>query len=350
MLYRIYRPKTFAEIEGQEAVVQTLQGALISGRIGHAYFFAGPRGTGKTTMARLLAKAINCQQSKTQSLNDQFQTEPCNSCFSCTEINAGKSMDLIEIDAASNRGIDEIRNLKESAGTAASSSAYKVFIIDEVHMLTTPAFNALLKTLEEPPSHTIFILATTEPHKVPDTILSRVQRFEFKKLDRNQIITKLKKIAKAEKLNIEDEALPMIATASSGSLRDAESALAKIMAYAGAKITADQTSAILGIIPSHVHEQMLTYIHGKQVAPALEQVRTLYESGINLEHFTKQFIDHVRGELIDQLQNPTNHYPLSTSSLVQIIERFMSARADFKHSPIPQLPLELAIIDLTHTD
>lgn len=351
-LYRIYRPTTFAELSGQEHVVQTLQGALKSGRIGHAYFFAGPRGTGKTTMARLLAKTLNCEKRPVMQPGDRrMPVEPCNKCHSCTEINAGKSMDLIEIDAASNRGIDEIRNLKESAGTAASSSAYKIFIIDEVHMLTTPAFNALLKTLEEPPSHTLFILATTEPHKVPETILSRVQRFEFKKLDSKEIIAKLKKIAKAEKLAIEDDALPLIATAASGSLRDAESALAKIMAYAGNKITADQTSAILGIIPSRVHEQLLTNIHAKQTAPAIEQIKSLHESGINLEHFTKQFIDHVRTELIAQLKvGPSGDLkvrPWDAAFLVHTIERFMTARADFKYSPIPQLPLELAIIDLT---
>src|SRR3989344_4685027 len=204
MLYRKYRPKTFAQIEGQEHVVRTLQGALASGRVGHAYFFAGPRGTGKTTMARLLAKAVNCQQRVTQNAQREASDatrytlhEPCNACYSCQEINAGKSLDLIEIDAASHTGVYNIRSVIDSAQTAASTGAYKIFIIDEVHMLSKSSFNALLKTLEEPPSHTLFILATTEPHKVPETILSRVQRFEFKKLDSEEIVAKLKKIAKA---------------------------------------------------------------------------------------------------------------------------------------------------------
>ena len=345
-LYRTYRPKTFSEIEGQQHVVQTLQGALKSGRVGHAYLFCGPRGTGKTTMARLLAKAVNCQ-----TLHDtRYTAEPCNQCFSCNEINAGKSMDLIEIDAASNRGIDEIRNIKESAGTAASSSSHKIFIVDEVHMLTTPAFNALLKTLEEPPSHTVFILATTEPHKIPETVLSRVQRFDFQKLDQTQIIEKLQKVAKAEKLNIDGESLQLIATSASGSLRDAESALAKVIAFtvptgrqAGGAITAGETSKILGVIPATVHAELLGMLKNKQSAQALAHVGSLYSSGVNLEQFTKQFIEHTRAELISNSQFSISNTPF----LVATIQRMMTARQEFKHSPIPQLPLELAIIDLT---
>jgi DNA polymerase-3 subunit gamma/tau len=190
-LYRKYRPKLFAEVEGQEHIVRTLEGALLSGRVGHAYLFCGPRGTGKTTVARLFAKSLNCTN------RGAGKFEPCNNCDSCLAINEGRSLDLIEIDAASNRGIDEIRNLKDSARVAAASSNYKIFIVDEVHMLTKDAFNALLKTLEEPPSHVIFIMATTEPHKILETILSRVQRFDFKKISPELIIRKLKKIAKA---------------------------------------------------------------------------------------------------------------------------------------------------------
>src|SRR3989344_3164059 len=340
MLYRTYRPKTFSEIEGQQHVVQTLQGALKSGRVGHAYLFCGPRGTGKTTMARLMAKAINCEKRKAKS---KKLTEPCNDCFSCNEINAGKSMDLIEIDAASNRGIDEIRNVKDSAGTAASSSSHKIFIVDEVHMLTTPAFNALLKTLEEPPSHTVFILATTEPHKIPETILSRVQRLDFRKLSNDQIISKLRTVAKAEKLQIDDESLHLLATAASGSLRDAESALAKVMAFTGTTIKSTQTSAILGIIPATTHKEFLGLLTKNDTNGALAHVSILHESGVQLEHFTKQFIDYARGELIAALQQRTD-----PKFLVRVIERFMQARAEFRHTPIPQLPLELAVIDLTH--
>lgn len=347
MLYRIYRPKTFAEIEGQEHIVRTLRGALSSGRPGHAYFFAGPRGTGKTTMARLFAKALNCEKRpKGVASNDKI--EPCNKCASCTEINAGRSLDLIEIDAASNRGIDEIRSLKDSAGVAASSSSYKIFIVDEVHMLTTPAFNALLKTLEEPPSHTIFILATTEPHKVPATILSRVQRFDFKKLSSAEISTKLRKIAKAEKLALDDASVELLTTYASGSLRDAESALAKMMAYAGSKITGEQTSAILGIIPAHVHAALLDAIFQKKPDIALAQIEALHTEGMNLEQFTKQFIEHTRAELMTTIQSPRPD-GRGAPFLVRVLQELMQARTAIKASPIPQLPLELAIVELTQS-
>lgn len=334
-LYRKYRPSTFSEVEGQEHVVQTLQGALASNRVGHAYFFAGPRGTGKTTMARLLAKAVNCTKRK--------GVEPCNECYSCQEINAGKSLDLIEIDAASHTGVDNIRSVIDSAQTAASTGTYKTFIIDEVHMLSKSSFNALLKTLEEPPTHTMFILATTEPHKVPETILSRVQRLDFKKLNREQIVEKLKRVAKAEKLTIDDGSLELLVTAASGSLRDAESALAKVMAFAGTKITTTKTSAILGVIPTETHAKLLETIHQKQSAQAIALIAQLHDDGVNLDHFTKQFIEYVRGVLIEAIKS-NKHDP---KFLVSVIERFIQARTESKHAPIPQLPLELAIIDLT---
>ncbi len=349
-LYRRYRPTTFADIEGQEHVVRTLQGALTSGRVGHAYFFAGPRGTGKTTMARLLAKAVNCQQSEAQNLNAKFQTEPCNACYSCQEINAGKSLDLIEIDAASHTGVDNIRSVIDSAQVAAATAAYKVFIIDEVHMLSKSSFNALLKTLEEPPAHTMFVLATTEPHKVPETILSRVQRLDFKKLNREQIVEKLKRVAKAEKLTIDDGSLELLVTAASGSLRDAESALAKVMAFAGTTITTAQTSAILGVIPAETHAKLLETIHQKKSAEAVAQLGELHDAGVNLDHFAKQFIEHVRSVLISSLTlHATRDALHDPTFLVKVIERFMEARAASRHTPIPQLPLELAVIDLTRT-
>ncbi|MDO8584468.1 MAG: DNA polymerase III subunit gamma/tau [bacterium] len=334
-LYRKYRPQTFADIEGQEHVVQTLQGALASGRVGHAYFFAGPRGTGKTTMARLIAKALNCTNRK--------EEEPCNKCYSCTEINAGKSLDLIEIDAASHTGVDNIRSVIDSAQTAAATGTYKTFIIDEVHMLSKSSFNALLKTLEEPPAHTMFVLATTEPHKVPETILSRVQRLDFHKLNREQIVEKLERVAKAEKLTIDDGALELLVTAASGSLRDAESALAKVMAFAGTKITTAQTSAILGVIPAETHAKLLETIHQKQGSEAIAQLTQLHDDGVNLDHFAKQFIEYVRGVLIEAITK-NNHDP---KFLVNVITRFLEARSASKYSPIPQLPLELAVIDLT---
>lgn len=348
-LYRKYRPKTFAEVEGQTHIVRTLQGALSSGRIGHAYLFCGPRGTGKTTLARLFAKALNCEKRGQQA-------EPCNQCSVCIEINTGRSLDLIEIDAASNRGIDEIRNLRDSARVAAASSTYKIFIIDELHMLTPPAFNALLKTLEEPPGHIIFILATTEPHKVLETILSRVQRFDFKKITPEQIEKKLLRVAKAEGVNIELEAISALASVSGGSLRDAESSLAKLIAFAGNKISTADTAEILGIVSLQTHEQLLSEIIGNQNQEAIKLISQVFEAGVDMDNFTKQFIAYVRTKLLNSINSNT---PLATAAatdsgrnesdkLVRILNTFINARAELKHSPIPQLPLELAILELTN--
>ncbi len=362
VLYRKYRPKTFAEIEGQEHIVRTLQGALLSGRVGHAYLFCGPRGTGKTTMARLLAKALNCLKRK-----EKGDTEPCNACPFCHDINEGRSLDLVEIDAASNRGIDEIRNLKDSAMVAAPGGNYKVFIIDEVHMLTPPAFNALLKILEEPPAHVVFVLATTEPHKVIDTILSRVQRFDFKKISADRIVGKLKRIVRTEKIDVEEPALIALAAAASGSLRDAESALSKLISYAdiGIRITVKDTAEILGVVPLQVHENLIDLIIQKKPQEAIAQISTLFESGVELEYFNRQFIHHLRALLIAKIgylpaipavqatvidqRSPGGNATLTPEFLIKAINLFVKAGAELKFSPIPQLPLELAILELTKT-
>ena len=370
VLYRKFRPKTFAEIEGQEHVVRTLQGALLSGRVGHAYLFCGPRGTGKTTMARLLAKSLNCLNYDREGISKKNKGDvPCNKCKFCDAINNGNSLDLIEIDAASNRGIDEIRNLKDSAMVAAPGGNYKVFIIDEVHMLTPPAFNALLKILEEPPTHVVFVLATTEPHKVIDTILSRVQRFDFKKISTDGIVGKLKRIARTEKINIEEPALVALAVAASGSLRDAESALSKLIAYTGSeKITAEDAAVILGVVPLQVHEGLIDLIARKKPQEAIAQISTLFESGVELEHFNRQFIRHLRALLIAKIgylptvqtalaglplgRSPTGEpaqTDLTPEFLIKAINLFVKAGAELKFSPIPQLPLELAILELTKT-
>jgi len=311
----------------------------LSGNVGHAYLMAGPRGTGKTTMARLLAKALNCTSRKTS-------TEPCNNCSSCIEINEGRSLDLIEIDAASNRGIDEIRNLKDSARVAATSGNYKVFLIDEVHMLTPPAFNALLKILEEPPTHVVFILATTESHKVPETILSRVQKFDFKKINPEQVIEKLKREAKSEKVAIDGQALAMLASASGGSLRDAESALSKIIAYAGDKINAADVAEILGIVPAQVHEKLIQLISQKKPHEAIVEIANLYESGVDLDNFVKQFVRHLRSSLIVSISGPQQGQ-VSPELFIKTINAFVKASSELKFSPVPQLPLELAILEVT---
>ena len=341
--YRKYRPQLFAQVEGQEHVVRTLQGALLSGNPGHAYLFCGPRGTGKTTLARLFAKALNCE------VRTAKQFEPCNQCSVCTAITAGNSLDLIEIDAASNRGIDEIRNLKEAARVAATGARYKIFIIDEAHMLTKDAFNALLKTLEEPPAHVLFVLATTEPHKLLETILSRVQRLDFKKIPSAQIIGKLQKLAQAETLAIEPAALGIVANYAGGSLRDAESALAKLVAYAGKTVTTEHAQTILGLVPIEIQTALLTAIAERNSTGALTQLANLYENGADLEHFAGQFVSYVRGELLTLVGQPLATTSVITPTfLVKVINTFVRARNELRHSPIPTLPLELAVLELTN--
>ena len=354
MLYRKYRPQTFGGIVGQEHVTRILKGAVSTGRVGHAYLFTGPRGTGKTTLARIFAKALNCINRKENSF------EPCDKCSFCIDVGLNRSLDLIEIDAASNRGIDEIRNLKESALVAAPSGKYKIFIIDEVHMLTKDAFNALLKILEEPPSHVVFILATTEAHKVMPTVLSRVQRFDFKKLTPKEITHKLKEIAKAERIDIDDECLSVIAAASDGALRDAEVFLTKVRTSANGKITLENALTILGLIPAKYHTEFFEYLISNNKSGAINFIQKISSSGVDLENFTKDFLEYLRRILIHKVSPATlasfGDTPdqesaklalqIENPKLVRMIMLFTSARAEIKNSPIVQLPLELAILEL----
>ena len=346
MLYRKYRPQTFAQVVGQEHVVKTLKGALTTGRIGHAYLFTGPRGTGKTTLARIFAKALNCKKIK--------NGEPCNECNSCVGVNQGNLMDMIEIDAASQTGVENIRELTDSATVAAPSGGYKIFVIDEVHMLSKSAFNALLKTLEEPPSHFVFILATTEPHKILPTVLSRVQRFDFRRLIPGQIFIKLKEIAKAEKINIEDEGLKAIAAASDGALRDAEVSLSKFRSYQS-KISVDEVNDALGLVPFKYHPEFFGYLVANDKVSALQFIQKIHESGIDLEHFTKDFIEYIRKVLMSKInpatltamgEEPMVNWQIDGAKLVKMINLFTSARNEIKTSPVVQLPLELAVLEL----
>ena len=354
MLYRKYRPQQFGEVVGQEHVVKTLKGALITGRVGHAYLFTGPRGTGKTTLARVFAKALNCPNRKPGSF------EPCDKCSFCLDVNNNRSLDLIEIDAASNRGIDEIRNLKESALVAAPGGKYKVFVLDEVHMLSKDAFNALLKILEEPPSHVVFILATTEAHKVLPTVLSRVQKFDFKKLTPKEISLKLKAIANAEKIDIDDNGLYAMAVAADGAMRDAEVFLTKIRTSHNGKISSEAVYTTLGLIPSKYHTEFLGYLISNNKADAINFIQKISNSGIDLENFTKDFLGYLRKILIHKVSPATlvsfGEQPdlesaklallVENQNLIRMINVFTLARSEIKNSPIPQLPLELAILEL----
>jgi DNA polymerase III subunit gamma/tau len=290
VIARKWRPQTFAEVVGQEHVTRTLANAIVSGRVAHAYIFSGARGVGKTTTARILAKALNCAKGPA--------AEPCNECDSCREISSGSSLDVIEIDAASNRGIDQIRELREMVRYAPASSRYKVVILDEAHMLTDEASNALLKTLEEPPDRVVFILATTEPDNLAETIRSRSQHFHFRALSFAEITAALGQIATQEKWNIESGALAVMARAAEGSLRDALSLLEQARAYSGETISDAQVRELLGVVPQETLDQLTAAIEQRSAELALQLVHGLLAQGQNLPSFCREAIGHFRNLLV----------------------------------------------------
>ena len=362
MLYRKYRPQKFSEIVGQEHVVKTLQGALESGRVGHAYLFTGSRGTGKTSLARIFAKTLNCQKRLIRS----DLKEPCNDCHFCFAANQGNSLDLIEIDAASRTGVDDIRELNDSAMVAAPSGGYKIFLIDEVHMLSKSAFNALLKTLEEPPKHVVFILATTEPYKILPTVLSRVQRFDFKRLNQGQISEKLKMIAGKEGIKINDEAIKTIAMSADGALRDAEVALTKIRASVdpSKEVSAEDVNEILSLVSYKYYPEFLGRLLNNDRIGSMEIIQKIHMSGADMENFTGNLVEYLRDVLMAKI-NPAVLASVSgmndeetknisalgqsidSQRLIKMIVSFSNARNEIKHSPVPQLPLELTVIEMT---
>ena len=289
-LYRKYRPKSFEDVVGQKVIKQTLTNSIINDKISHAYLFTGPRGTGKTSIAKILAKIVNCELLK--------NTTPCNKCVSCTQINNKQNTDIIEIDAASNNGVDEIRELRDKVGLVPSFGKYKVYIIDEVHMLTTAAFNALLKTLEEPPKHIIFILATTEPHKIPTTILSRCQRFDFKKISISDIKTRLTYICEQENINIEEEAIELIGKLSDGGMRDSVSLLDQLTAYTTDKITVSDVNDVYGTITEKEICELLTLIYNNKLSESFDLITKYDEDGKNLTKIIETIIEFLKNTLI----------------------------------------------------
>ena len=357
VLYRKYRPQKFSEFIGQEHIVKTLTNAILEGMVSHAYLFSGPRGSGKTTLARLLAKAVNCEKRK--------GFEPCDQCSSCKEITQGRAIDLIEIDAASHRGIDEIRELKNGIRFGPTKSKYKVFIIDESHMLTREASNALLKTLEEPPSNTIFILATTQIYKMIPTIISRCQRFDFRRLTLPEIMKKLERISEKEKVKIERAALEFIALNAEGSFRDAESLFDQVLTFSGQKkeIKSEDIKNLLGFIETRKVVEFTDFILKKDAPGAFQFLSEIREGGVNLQQFAKAFIEYLRKTLIFKTvgeENPAiagltkeeekklgeQAVSFKKDQLKKVLETFLEAENKMRYSSIPQLPLELAIIEV----
>ncbi|MFC1652017.1 DNA polymerase III subunit gamma/tau [Patescibacteria group bacterium] len=351
-LYLRWRPQVFNELAGQDHIKKTLLNALKEGKVGHAYLFCGPRGTGKTTTARLLAKALNCESPK--------KGEPCNKCEGCEEINENKALDLIEIDAASNRGIDEIRDLREKVRVAPAKSKYKIFIIDEVHMLTKEAFNALLKTLEEPPKHVVFILATTEIQKVPVTIISRCQRFDFHLIGQENLKDKLKKIVKKEEIDLDDKSLDLIVRKAKGSYRDAESLLDQLAAFSGQKINFEMVKDILGL-PDFVEiGKLAEALSERDNKKALNKLEELLDKGEDPEQLTIGLIDFFRNCLLIKVSGKDLAYELSKDELkllekmgekitekelLKIINSLTQAHGQLRFTEVQRLPLELAFLD-----
>lgn len=352
-LYRKWRPARFNEIVGQQHITRTLQNAVAAGRIGHAYLFSGPRGTGKTTTARILAKAANCDH------RDQVQ-RPCNVCSPCIAVNEGRFLDLIEIDAASNTGVDDIRDLREKISFSPSEGRFKVYIIDEVHMLSTAAFNALLKTLEEPPAHAIFILATTEEHKVPLTIKSRCQPFTFRLLTFDEIRGRLQWMAQQEDLQIAPQALDMIAHHGAGSLRDAESLLDQLVSVPGDQITLERAQLVLGTAPAEAITGLTDAWLEKAGSKGLEIIHNSLASGADARQFARQMVIYLRNLLLYQTAGQSLELNVTTEQkdeldrqaklvrrqhLITALKRFNEAATAVTGSWQPQLPLELAFIE-----
>ncbi len=352
-LYRVWRPQKFSDIIGQDHITRTLTNALSEGRLSHAYLFNGPRGTGKTTAAKLLARAINCENKE--------NVEPCNQCDACQGIMRGSVVDVIEIDAASNRGVEEIRDIRDKVRFSPAEVRYKVYIIDEVHMLTSEAFNALLKTLEEPPPHVVFVLATTEPHKLPLTIVSRCQRFDFRRIPAGQMVERMKFIAQESGVEVSEQALMMIARIAEGGMRDALSLLDQAMSFCGDRVELEDVLTVTGAVSQMMLSETVQRVLDQDISGLLEIIDDLIHRGKNPEHFLQDIIHYYRDLLLyktaPQLSEvkerallderfPSLAEKYDTGRLHGIIEQLNQAYTGMKWSRQPRILLEMAFIKI----
>ncbi|MDE3840504.1 DNA polymerase III subunit gamma/tau [Bacillus methanolicus] len=352
-LYRVWRPQTFLDVVGQEHVTKTLQNALLQQKISHAYLFSGPRGTGKTSAAKILAKAVNCERAPVQ--------EPCNECPACKGITDGSIPDVIEIDAASNNGVEEIRDIRDKVKYAPSAVKYKVYIVDEVHMLSIGAFNALLKTLEEPPKHVIFILATTEPHKIPLTIISRCQRFDFKRITAKAIVNRMKLIADQTGVDYEEGSLEVIARAAEGGMRDALSLLDQAISFSRDRVTVEDALTITGSVSQGFLNKLARAIYEKDVASGLEALEELLFSGKDPVRFIEDLIHYYRDMLLykaaPSLEESLERVmidedflalanEMSSDIIYELIDTLNKAQQDMRWTNHPKIFLEVAIVKL----
>lgn len=352
---RKWRPQSFSEVVGQGHIIQTLKNAILNKRIGHAYLFSGPRGVGKTTMARIFAKALNCIKGPAP--------EPCNECEMCREITGGFCTDVVEIDGASNTGVDNVRELRENVKYASSKGKYRVYIVDEVHMLSKAAFNAFLKTLEEPPPHIIFIFATTEPNKIPETIISRCQYFEFKKISIEEVVEQLTRVVKREGIEISGEMLTIIAKSAEGSMRDALVSLDQIISFSGNIIKEEDVKIVLGFVGREVISTLLGSIIKKDIHQILELIKKLNANGTDFRIFCKEFLEYVRNLIIVKaVTEPeglinlpaaeirhlgSEAEKMSIEELQQIFNSILKIEGELKYSSQPTLVLEMALIRMT---
>jgi DNA polymerase-3 subunit gamma/tau len=358
VLARKWRPQTFEEVIGQEQAVKTLRNAIQYQRIAHAFIFSGPRGVGKTSVARILAKALNCETGPTQT--------PCNRCANCREITNGIAMDVREIDGASNRGIDEIRELRENLKFLPLTSRYKIYIIDEVHMLTREAFNALLKSLEEPPAHVIFIFATTETHKIPATILSRCQRYDFRRISIRATAENLRKIAEADGIQITQRGLTSIATAGDGSVRDAQSIFDQVIAFAGSNIQDADIEELLGLTDRRFLHLLSEAIFARDASQCLKVIEDGYYAGLDMKYFYQMFLGHFRNLLLTKIVGQDREYldvadedfvklkaqtgPVSRETLQGLLDLLMAEEENVRRSQNPRLNLEAILVRMCYLE